>query len=244
VRSHAGDANAGAGLEAHALGKRYRVFGGHRDVFGRGAVGAPALRLVDPAALADPALRHARADPVDLARAVLVRNDARKRHLHRAVPAAAQFRVGRVQAGETHFDADFARLGLRIGKLAEHEDLRRGTFSFVVRGFHAHNGSTASRPGRFPGPLCCRTCGRNMVRTTPRRDREPLDMRKESLCATSSTRCVGARGRRSAQEKLADDLRQPDRSPSSPRPRRRPSKENPFPPERPVPEGLKKNPPR
>ena len=137
VRGHSGDAEAGSGLEAGSLGKRHRILRRDRDVFGGGAESAAALRLVNPHALADPRSRHARPDRVDDAGSVLMRNHARKRHFHASVPAAAQLRVGRIDSGKMQLDSDFARRGLRIGQLAEHEDFRRRPFALVVRRPHA-----------------------------------------------------------------------------------------------------------
>src|SRR5712691_11910901 len=137
VRGHPGDTEAGSGLEAGSLGKRHRILRRDRDVFGRSAESAAALRLIDPYALAYSRLRYARADLVDDAGSVLMRNYARKRHFCAAVPAAAQFRVGRIDSGKMQLDAHFARRGLWIGQLAENEDFRRGPFALVIRRPHA-----------------------------------------------------------------------------------------------------------
>ena len=137
VRSHPGDAEAGSDLEAGTLGKTHRILRRDRDVFGGGAESAAALRLVNPHALTYPRSRHARPDRVDDAGSVLMRNHARKRHFHASVPAAAQLRVGRIDSGKMQLDSDFARRGLRIGQLAEHEDFRRRPFALVVRRPHA-----------------------------------------------------------------------------------------------------------
>jgi hypothetical protein len=115
VRRHPRDAKAGSRLEARALGKSHRILRRDGDVFGRGAEGLAALRFINPYALADPRSRHARPDRVDDARAVLMRNHARKRHLHAAVPASTQFRIGRIDPGEMDPDAHFARARFWIG---------------------------------------------------------------------------------------------------------------------------------
>jgi len=137
VRGHPGDAEAGPGLEARALWKRDCILRRDGDVLRGGAEGAAALRLVDPDALAHSCLRYARTHLVDHTRAVLMRDHARKRHFHVAVPAATQFRVGRIDSGKTQLDAHLARRGLRIGQLAQHEDFRRRSFALVVRRPHA-----------------------------------------------------------------------------------------------------------
>ena len=67
--------------------------------------GGPRLAL---AAFADSRLRHARA--------VLVRNHARERHLHVAVPAAAQFRAVELNPEKRIFTLTYPGAGSGSGK--------------------------------------------------------------------------------------------------------------------------------
>ena len=71
----------------------HRLRGGQHDVFGRGAERALPLPVPDPHPLADTRVGDALAHRVDLARAVAVRDDARKRDLARRAGAVLHVRT-------------------------------------------------------------------------------------------------------------------------------------------------------
>ena len=75
--------------------------------------------------------------------APLVWDDARKGH-RRAGPAAAPFGVRRVQARDRDADADLARAGRRVGKLADLQNVLRRALPFMeccVHGIALLNGT-------------------------------------------------------------------------------------------------------
>jgi hypothetical protein len=102
---HRRNADPGADVEIDARRQRHGLMRGQNHIFG-GRSGRPfPLRIEGPHPFANPGLRDAVANEIDLTSAVAMRNDARKRDL--AGQARAALHVGRIDAGGLQFDADF-----------------------------------------------------------------------------------------------------------------------------------------
>ena len=129
MRRHAGDAQRRALGERDMVGQRRHQVGVERDVFRRGAhPAAVALAVVEPDALADPAVRHAGAHPVDRPRPIAVRDHTRVLGGDRA---GAAIGVGGVDPGGLQPHPHFPGAGFGGWQLAGDDDLARRSLPVV-----------------------------------------------------------------------------------------------------------------
>lgn len=121
VGGKCGDPECCAEVERRLVGEVYSLSFGKNDVFLRGAVGAAPRRLPEPHSFADSGRIDLRADCVDDARPVLVRDDLGKGDAAASAPAS-QLPVGRIHArdGDAHPHVALAGLGKRSLDKAEH----------------------------------------------------------------------------------------------------------------------------
>ena len=134
MRGHARHAQGRALGKRHVVGEFGHQIDRERDVFRRGALpAAVALAVVEPDALAEPALGHAGADLIDDPGAVAVGDDARILHRRRAAPPIG---VGRIDAGRLQPHPHLAVAGLRRRQFAADEDLVGRTLPVVPDGAH------------------------------------------------------------------------------------------------------------
>ncbi len=156
-----------------ALGERHvlRQFGHQVDiqanVFRRGAHPASvALPIVEPDALADPALRHHCTDAIDHAGAVAAGHDPRILHCGRR--AASAIGVRRVDPRRLEAHANFVAAGLGCRQFTADEHIPRGALPIVPNGAHCVS------PGVLPNALSWRIDRPDCNRPLPSRVRVKL----------------------------------------------------------------------
>ena len=115
VRGQRWDAETGAHVERHAVGKRHRLTRGQGDVLLRGSVDPLPGRFPEPHPPADPGRVDALTDGIDGAGPVLVRDDLRVHELARRA-AASRLPVSRIHARHRHAYAHLP--GSRLGHWA------------------------------------------------------------------------------------------------------------------------------
>ena len=136
VGGHRRNAHAGPGLEGSVLGQAHRLVLGHDRVL-RGCPPEAAERgLVNPDPLADARTRHARADRVDDAGAILMRDHEGKRHHGIAAVPATLLGVRRIDGRTMDPHPHFARGRLGCRAFAHGQHFACGSLALIPGGFH------------------------------------------------------------------------------------------------------------
>src|SRR5262249_4947227 len=125
------DAEARPLGEARVRRKRDGQTRRHDGVLGGGAPRTLPLDDVEPDSLAEPSGRHAGADLVDDAGAILVRDHARRRHRPRAY---ARLDVRGIETGDGDADTDLPGPRLGDGQLTDRQNIRGSAGPLVPGG--------------------------------------------------------------------------------------------------------------
>ena len=135
VRGDTWDAQARAHFVADFFRELDSLLGGHHGQLRGGAERAIRLGTVDPDSLTDATGVHTFPRAFDDARAVAVRDNARKRHPE-TEPVDALLRVAGIDAGKVHPHPDFSGTRLRRGKVAHPQHFRGRALLVVPCGPH------------------------------------------------------------------------------------------------------------
>ena len=111
-------------------GQGHGQVAGDDSALGGGPEGPVGLRAVDPHALPEPAVIDTDANGVDDAGRVAVRDHPREGH-RGTEPAAPLLGIARVDTRNAHPNADLARAGIGVPKLADLEHLSGGTLPLI-----------------------------------------------------------------------------------------------------------------